>query len=157
MVRTFSVNSAPGPSARRAESSILEHTVPAEHHLPRAEQAPTSNKDDDVSTNAVQGSEVKTPAHSQTLSRGIRALEILADTQSPMTIAELSEALGVHRSVAYRILRTLEDHSLLITDDAGRVQAGGFVDNDAGVRPGNRPVLQGAQGQRGSGGVRWFV
>ena len=63
-------------------------------------------------------------AHSQTLSRGIRALEILADAQSPMTIAELSEALGVHRSIAYRILRTLEDHSLLMRDSAGRVQAG---------------------------------
>lgn len=63
-------------------------------------------------------------AHSQTLSRGIRALEILAEAQSPMTIAELSAALGVHRSIAYRILRTLEDHSLLMRDDAGRVQAG---------------------------------
>jgi DNA-binding IclR family transcriptional regulator len=77
-----------------------------------------------VSIDKVRGSEPKTPAHSQTLSRGIRALEILADAQSPMTIAELSEALGVHRSIAYRILRTLEDHSLLTRDDAGRVQAG---------------------------------
>ncbi|MFT4469668.1 IclR family transcriptional regulator [Arthrobacter sulfonylureivorans] len=63
-------------------------------------------------------------AHSQTLSRGIRALEILAEAQAPMTIAELSDALGVHRSIAYRILRTLEDHSLLMRDSAGRVQAG---------------------------------
>jgi DNA-binding IclR family transcriptional regulator len=63
-------------------------------------------------------------AHSQTLSRGIQALEILAEAQAPMTIAELSEALGVHRSIAYRILRTLEDHSLLMRDSAGRVQAG---------------------------------
>lgn len=62
--------------------------------------------------------------HSQTLSRGIRALEILAEAQAPMTIADLSGALGVHRSVAYRILRTLEDHSLVIRDSAGRVQAG---------------------------------
>lgn len=61
---------------------------------------------------------------SQTLSRGIRALEILAAAQSPMTIAELADAMGVHRSVAYRILRTLEDHSLLVRDDAGRVQPG---------------------------------
>jgi len=66
----------------------------------------------------------KGPAHSQTLSRGIRALEILAEAQAPMTIAELSEALGVHRSIAYRILRTLEDHSLLMRDPSGRVQAG---------------------------------
>lgn len=70
------------------------------------------------------GRTAKAPAHSQTLSRGIRALEILADAPSPMTIAELSEALGVHRSIAYRILRTLEDHSLLMRDDAGRVMAG---------------------------------
>jgi DNA-binding IclR family transcriptional regulator len=61
---------------------------------------------------------------SQTLSRGIRALEILAAAQSPLTIAELADAMGVHRSVAYRILRTLEDHSLLVRDDAGRVQPG---------------------------------
>jgi len=61
---------------------------------------------------------------SQTLSRGIRALEILADAPEPMTIAELAVAMGVHRSVAYRILRTLEDHSLLVRDDAGRVQPG---------------------------------
>ncbi|MDR7082927.1 DNA-binding IclR family transcriptional regulator [Arthrobacter ginsengisoli] len=61
---------------------------------------------------------------SQTLSRGIRALEILADAQHPLTIAELADAMGVHRSVAYRILRTLEDHSLLVRDDGGRVQPG---------------------------------
>lgn len=67
------------------------------------------------------------PAHSspsQTLSRGIRALEILAAAPAPLTIAELADAMGVHRSVAYRILRTLEDHSLLVRDDAGRVQPG---------------------------------
>lgn len=77
-----------------------------------------------MTADAPAGPPVKAPAHSQTLSRGIRALEILADAPSPMTIAELSEALGVHRSVAYRILRTLEDHALLIRDDAGRVQTG---------------------------------
>ena len=61
---------------------------------------------------------------SQTLSRGIRALEILAEAQQPLTIAELADAMGVHRSVAYRILRTLEDHSLLVRDGGGRVQPG---------------------------------
>ena len=62
--------------------------------------------------------------HSQTLSRGIRVLEILADSDEPLTIAELSTALGVHRSIAYRILRTLEDHGLVIRDAAGAVQLG---------------------------------
>ena len=61
---------------------------------------------------------------SQTLSRGIRALEILAEAQQPLTIAELADAMGVHRSVAYRILRTLEDHSLLVRDDGGRSSPG---------------------------------
>ena len=71
---------------------------------------------------------------SQTLSRGIRALEILADAPHPLTIAELADAMGVHRSVAYRILRTLEDHSLLVRDDGGRVQPGPGL---AGPGPGS--------------------
>jgi DNA-binding IclR family transcriptional regulator len=58
---------------------------------------------------------------SQTLSRGIRALEIVAERDTPPTIAELAAELGVHRSIAYRILRTLEDHSLIIRDDSGRI------------------------------------
>ncbi|MCA4132135.1 IclR family transcriptional regulator [Arthrobacter sp. M4] len=61
---------------------------------------------------------------SQTLSRGIRALEILAAAERPLSIAELASEMGVHRSVAYRILRTLEDHALLVRDDAGRMQPG---------------------------------
>ena len=64
------------------------------------------------------------PPHSQTLSRGIRVLEILAEADGPLTIAELSTALGVHRSIAYRILRTLEDHGLVVRDQAGAVQLG---------------------------------
>jgi DNA-binding IclR family transcriptional regulator len=66
----------------------------------------------------------ETGPHSQTLSRGIRALEILADARSPLTIAELSTALDVHRSIAYRIVRTLEDHALITRDDSGRLQPG---------------------------------
>lgn len=64
------------------------------------------------------------PSPSQTLSRGVRALEVLAEAANPLTIVELADALGVHRSVAYRILRTLEDHSLLTRDDTGRFQLG---------------------------------
>ena len=63
-------------------------------------------------------------AHSQTLSRGIRVLEILAEARGPLTITELSSALGVHRSIAYRILRTLEDHGLVTRDPAGRISLG---------------------------------
>lgn len=63
-------------------------------------------------------------SHAQTLSRGIRALEILAEAGGGLSIAELAAALGVHRSIAYRILRTLEDHGLVSRDAAGRVALG---------------------------------
>lgn len=59
--------------------------------------------------------------HSQTLSRGIRVLEILAESGAPLTIAGLASALGVHRSIVYRILRTLEDHGLVSRDAAGLI------------------------------------
>lgn len=71
---------------------------------------------------------------SQTLSRGIRLLEILADAGRSMTIDELSEALGVHRSVAYRLLRTLEDHGLTSREATGRIVLGaGLAALAAGV------------------------
>lgn len=73
---------------------------------------------------------------SQTLSRGIRALELLADTTDGMTTAEVAQALDVHRSIAYRILRTLEEHSLVVRDPAGRFQAGpGLANLARGVAP----------------------
>ncbi|GAB3532367.1 hypothetical protein GCM10027403_04500 [Arthrobacter tecti] len=62
--------------------------------------------------------------HSQTLSRGLRALEILADSPNALSIADVAAELGVHRSIAYRIVRTLEDHSLVVRDGAGRVSSG---------------------------------
>lgn len=59
--------------------------------------------------------------HSQTLSRGVRVLETLAESSAPLSIAALASALDVHRSIVYRILRTLEDHGLVGRDAAGLV------------------------------------
>ncbi len=67
--------------------------------------------------------EVTSPA-SQTLSRGIRILEVLADARGPLTIDEIASRLGVHRSIAYRLLRTLEDHRLVGRDASGAVTLG---------------------------------
>ena len=61
---------------------------------------------------------------SQTLSRGIRILELLGDAGEPLTIDEVARRLGVHRSVGYRLLRTLEDHGLVSRTDAGRIELG---------------------------------
>ena len=63
-------------------------------------------------------------AGSQTLSRGIRILEILADSREPLTIDEVARRLEVHRSVAYRLLRTLEEHGLVVRDGNGRLTLG---------------------------------
>ncbi len=61
---------------------------------------------------------------SQTLSRGIRILEILADAPDPLAIDDVARRLEVHRSIAYRLVRTLEDHGLITRDGAGRVSLG---------------------------------
>lgn len=55
-------------------------------------------------------------ARSQTLDRGIWLLELLATCSRPMTIAQLVEATGLHRSIVYRLLRTLEDRRLVSRD-----------------------------------------
>lgn len=74
-----------------------------------------------------------TPA-SQTLSRGIRLLEVLADARTPLSIDDLAARAGLHRSVAYRLLRTLEDHGLVTRDAAGAVRLGtGLAALAAGV------------------------
>ncbi|MER7014261.1 helix-turn-helix domain-containing protein [Saccharopolyspora sp. NPDC000359] len=73
-------------------------------------------------------------AGSQTLSRGIRLLEILSAADRNLSIDELAAELEVHRSVAYRLLRTLEDHGLVVRDGAGRIALGaGLAALAAGV------------------------
>ncbi|WP_270352261.1 IclR family transcriptional regulator [Microbacterium testaceum] len=71
---------------------------------------------------------------SQTLSRGIRLLEELADARAPLSIDDLAARVELHRSVAYRLLRTLEDHGLVTRDAAGAVRLGtGLAALAAGV------------------------
>lgn len=62
--------------------------------------------------------------HSQTLDRGLRILEVLADAGGPRSIAELTEAIDVHRSIVYRMVRTLEAHRLVTRRSDGRYELG---------------------------------
>jgi DNA-binding IclR family transcriptional regulator len=48
----------------------------------------------------------------QTLARGLRVLLALADSPDGLSIAQVGELLGVHRSIAYRLLQTLADFGL---------------------------------------------
>jgi DNA-binding IclR family transcriptional regulator len=61
---------------------------------------------------------------SQTLDRGLRVLKLLADTDHGLTVTELSTKLGVNRTVVYRLLATLEQHSLVRRDLGGRARVG---------------------------------
>ncbi|MCP2032487.1 DNA-binding IclR family transcriptional regulator [Okibacterium sp. HSC-33S16] len=73
---------------------------------------------------------------SQTLSRGIRVLEILADSQRPLALDDVAGELAVHRSIAYRLVRTLEFHGLVSRDTSGSISIGpGMAALAAGVAP----------------------
>lgn len=62
---------------------------------------------------------------SQTLDRGLRILELLADSGAGPTITEIATELGVGRAVVYRLLATLEAHGLVRRDeDGGRIRLG---------------------------------
>ncbi len=61
---------------------------------------------------------------SQTLARGLRVLELLADAPDGRTVAELAESLNVGRTVAYRLLATLEEPGLVRRDADGRARIG---------------------------------
>ncbi len=76
---------------------------------------------------------------SQTLDRGIRILEHLAAVGTPQPIVEIGQALGLHRSITYRLLRTLEDHQLVERDAVGHYWLGLGV---AGLARGVRTDLQ---------------
>ena len=52
------------------------------------------------------------------------ALEVVATSTEPMTIDAVASALAVHRSIAYRLLRTLEARNLIGRDQGGRYRAG---------------------------------
>lgn len=78
---------------------------------------------------------------SQTLDRGLRILEYLAGAGRPEPIALLAAELGLHRSIAYRLLRTLEGHQLVERDRAGHYRLGLGI---AGLARGLRADLQSA-------------
>lgn len=52
-------------------------------------------------------------ARSQTLHRGLVVLEMVSEATSPMSLPQIVDASGWHRSIVYRLLRTLEDHALV--------------------------------------------
>jgi DNA-binding IclR family transcriptional regulator len=62
---------------------------------------------------------------SQTLDRGLRALELVAGIPEGLTVQEVAERLDVHRTIAHRLLTTLADHRLVVRGPDGHFRAGG--------------------------------
>jgi len=78
---------------------------------------------------------------SQTLDRGLRALEVLAGAHGGLTVTELADRLAVNRTVVYRLVTTLEQHSLIRKDSRGRLHVGlGVLPLAAAVQPVLRDV-----------------
>src|SRR5699024_7347445 len=61
---------------------------------------------------------------SQTLARRLRALALIGESNTPLAVPELAEALEIHRSMAYRLVRTFEDFGYVDRDAAGRREIG---------------------------------
>lgn len=61
---------------------------------------------------------------SKTLHLGLRVLELLADRPDGLSVTEVADRIGVHRTVAYRLLRTLEAHHLCRRDKLKRFLPG---------------------------------
>lgn len=53
----------------------------------------------------------------QTLERGLLALEIIGQHHAQLTVAQLAEKLGINRTIAYRITRTLSAMGYIRTNE----------------------------------------
>jgi DNA-binding IclR family transcriptional regulator len=60
----------------------------------------------------------------QTLDRGLRLLQFVADTPAGLTVTEAAARLGVGRAVVYRLAATLVAHGLVRRDRDGRLRLG---------------------------------
>ncbi|MFC6933165.1 helix-turn-helix domain-containing protein [Actinomadura yumaensis] len=60
---------------------------------------------------------------SKTLHNGLQILELLVHHPHGLSITEIAEAVGVHRTVAHRLVRTLEAHHLCRRDRFKRISS----------------------------------
>ena len=68
-----------------------------------------------------------TVAPSQTLDRGLACLDFIAASDRAVSVDATAAALGLHRSIVYRLLRTLELRHLVERDAEGDYTAGTYL------------------------------
>lgn len=66
------------------------------------------------------GEETASRRGAQTLARGIRILQAAASADDGIAVQEAADLVGVHRTIAYRVLQTLADAGLLARGADGR-------------------------------------
>ena len=69
----------------------------------------------------------ETVAPSQTLDRGLACLDFVAASDRAVSVDATAAALGLHRSIVYRLLRTLELRHLVERDAEGDYSAGTYL------------------------------
>ncbi|GAY13552.1 transcriptional regulator [Mycobacterium sp. shizuoka-1] len=124
--------------ALRGGSHPLSHS----HHGDDMTQTPTE-------------SPVTAAPGSQTLARGLHALQLVAATKDGLTIQQVADQIGVHRTIAYRLLSTLASYRLIAKAEDGRFRAaaglaalGASFDNN--IRELSLPTLRGLADKLGT-------
>lgn len=60
---------------------------------------------------------------SQTLARGLNALQLVASSPTGLTVAQVADDIGVHRTIAYRLLSTLAQYRFVAKGEDGRYRS----------------------------------
>ena len=92
---------------------------------------------------------------SQTLARGLSALQLVASSPTGLTVAQVADDIGVHRTIAYRLLSTLAQFRFVAKGEDGRYRSaaalavlGASFDNN--VRQLCVPTLRGLADELGT-------
>ena len=60
---------------------------------------------------------------SQTLARGLAALQLVASAPNGLTAQQVADDIGVHRTIAYRLLTTLAQYRFVAKGEDGRYRS----------------------------------
>jgi DNA-binding IclR family transcriptional regulator len=60
---------------------------------------------------------------SQTLARGLAALQLIAASRTGLTVQQVADDIGVHRTIAYRLLSTLAQFRMVAKGEDGRYRS----------------------------------
>src|SRR5271169_3512959 len=91
--------------------------------------------------------QTSTAPGSQRLARGLNALQLVADAPSGLTVQQVADGIGVHRTIAYRLLGTLAQFRFVAKGEDGRYRPATRLallgaSFDRNVRPLSVPILR---------------